>query len=101
MASIGLLVSVRDSGVEPQFREELENRLEVADREKQSAIALTEARLKAAHQTETSTRDAEIRELQTRLEAAAAARSLAVREALAAVERKAQAAEGSRNALSA
>ena len=75
---------VRDT----QFREELENRLEVADREKQSAIALAEARLKAAHQTETSTRDAEIRELQTRLEAAEAARSLAVREALAAVERE-------------
>lgn len=75
---------VRDT----QFREELENRLEAAAREKRDAIALAEARLKAAHQTETSTRDTEIRELQTRLEAAETARNLAVREALAAVERE-------------
>ncbi|MCZ8158434.1 MAG: DUF2130 domain-containing protein [Rhizobiaceae bacterium] len=75
---------VRDT----QFREELENRLEAAAREKRDAIALAEARLKAAHQTETSTRDTEIRELQTRLEAAETARNLAVREALASVERE-------------
>jgi hypothetical protein len=75
---------VRDS----QFREELETRLQAAEREKRDAIALAEARLNASHQAETSNRDAEIRELQARLEAAETQRNLAVREALAAVERE-------------
>lgn len=75
---------VRDS----QFREELETRLQAAEREKRDAIALAEARLNASHQTETSSRDAEIRELQARLEAAETQRNLSVREALAAVERE-------------
>lgn len=75
---------VRDS----QFREELETRLQAAEREKRDAIALAEARLNASHQAETSNRDAEIRELQARLEAAETQRNLAVREALSAVERE-------------
>ncbi len=71
-----------------EFDQELHQRLELAQKDKQSALALAQAQ--AAHQLQASTaaKDGEIADLKARLQAAELERRLAVTEALSQVEKE-------------
>ena len=79
-----ILKQVRDSDFEHQLHE----RLEIAERDKQSAVELARARLAAELQKQAAEREAEIQKLKTQLEAGELARQLAVAQALSDVERQ-------------
>lgn len=79
-----ILQQVRDV----DFAQQLHERLELAERDKQNAIQLAEAHSVSEMQKATSTRDAEINELRAKLEAEEVARKLAVAEALNAIEKE-------------
>ncbi|MDR2111493.1 MAG: DUF2130 domain-containing protein, partial [Candidatus Accumulibacter sp.] len=79
-----ILKQVRDRDFEKQLRE----RLALAERDKQNAIELAQARVAGELQKAASARDAEIQELKARLDAGEVARKLAVAEALSAVEKE-------------
>jgi hypothetical protein len=74
-----ILKQVRDTDFERQLRE----RLELADKDKQSAIELATTKLRSELQISAAARDAEIKELKIRLEGGQVARELAVTEAVA------------------
>ena len=78
-----ILKQVRDSAFEQQLHE----RLELAEQEKQSAVELTRAKVASELQQVAAAKDAEIQGLNARLEAGEVARKLAVTEALSAVEK--------------
>ena len=80
----GILKQVRDGAFEQQLHE----RLEIAEREKQSAIELAQARVANEMQKASAAKDAELQELKARLEASEVERRLAVAEALGAVEKE-------------
>lgn len=79
-----ILKQVRDGDFEKQLHE----RLELAEREKTNAIKLAKAQVANELQETVAARQAEIKALQTRLEAAEVARKLAVTEALNSVEKE-------------
>ena len=79
-----ILKQVRDG----DFDKQLHERLELAEREKQGAIALAEAKLANELQGAAARKDAEIQALQAQIAAAEVARKLAVTEALGAVSKE-------------
>jgi hypothetical protein len=79
-----LLQQVRDK----EFNRQLEERLEVAKRERLSAIELAENRVRAELQQKAAEKDVAIQRLQAQLESGEMAKKLAVQEALTVVERE-------------
>jgi hypothetical protein len=79
-----ILKQVRDGAFEQQLHE----RLEIAEREKQSAIELAQTKVASEMQKASAAKDAELQELKARLEASEVAQRLAVAEALGAVEKE-------------
>ncbi len=79
-----ILQQVRDSAFEQQLHE----RLELAEKDKQAALRLAQAEAANQLQTAATHKDQEILALKARLESAELARQLAVTEALSQVERE-------------
>ena len=79
-----ILKQVRDGDFEKQLHE----RLEFAEREKQNAVELANAKFSSDLQKTTAVKDAEIQELQSKLEASEVTQKLAVTEALGTVEKE-------------
>ncbi len=79
-----ILKQVRDSDFEHQLHE----RLELAEKEKESAIALATTKVASELQQAASAKDAVIQELKAKLESEAVARQLAVTQALSLVEKE-------------
>ena len=79
-----ILKQVRDS----EFDQQLHDRLELAEQDKRNAIELATARLAGELQKAAATKDSEIQELKSRLDAGEVARRLAVAEALSTVEKE-------------
>jgi hypothetical protein len=79
-----ILKQVRDSAFEQQLHE----RLELAERDKLSAVELAKARVASELQKAAAARDAEIQDLKARLDAGETERKLALAEALAALEKE-------------
>lgn len=79
-----ILKQVRDS----EFEKQLNERLELAEKDKQSAIELAQAKSASELQKAAAIKDAEIQELVSQLKASEAAQQLAVAEALSKVEKE-------------
>ena len=78
-----IVKQVRDADFEKQLHE----RLELAERDKQNAVELAQAKVTSELQKASSAKDAEIQALKARLDAGEVAQKLAVSEALSAVEK--------------
>ena len=79
-----ILKQVRDS----DFEQQLHERLELAEQDKRNAVELAKTKVASEMQRAAAAKDAEIQELQARLDAGEVARKLAVAEALSAVEKQ-------------
>jgi hypothetical protein len=79
-----ILKQVRDS----DFEHQLHQRLELAEKEKQSAIELATTKVTSELQQVATAKDSEIQSLKTKLESEAVARQLAVTQALSVVEKE-------------
>ncbi len=79
-----IVKQVRDS----EFEQQLHERLELADRDKWNAVELAQTKAASELQKAAAAKDAEIKELQAKLNAGEVARKLAVAEALSAVEKE-------------
>lgn len=79
-----ILNQVRDSA----FEEQLHERLELAEKDKQSAVELAKAMVAGELQQTAAAKDAEIQELKAKLEANSIERALAVTQALNTVEKE-------------
>lgn len=79
-----ILSQVRDSAFEQQLHE----RLELAEKDKQSAVELARAKVTSELQQAAATKDAEILELKAKLDANAVEQKLAVNEALSTVAKE-------------
>jgi hypothetical protein len=79
-----ILKQVRDR----DFEKQLHARLELAEKDKQSAIELAKTRLAGEWQKAAAVKDGEIKELKARLGAGDIARQLAVTEAVGAIEKE-------------
>lgn len=79
-----ILKQVRDS----EFEQQLHERLELAERDKRSAVELAQTKIASEMQKAASAKDSEIQELKAKLDAGEVARKLAVTEALSAVEKE-------------
>ena len=79
-----ILKQVRDS----DFDRQLHERMELAEREKQSAVELAKAKVSNDLQKTAAAKDAEIQDLQSKLNASEVAQKLAVNEALSKVEKE-------------
>lgn len=79
-----ILKQVRDH----EFEQQLHERLELAEQDKAKALELAAARSAGEMQRAAAAKDAEIHELQAKIEAGETARRLAVAEALGAVEKE-------------
>ena len=79
-----ILKQVRDS----EFEQQLHERLELAEQDKQNAVELAQTKVASELQKAAAVKDAEIQELKAKLDAGEVARKLAVTEALSAVEKK-------------
>lgn len=79
-----ILKQVRDRDFEHQLHE----RLELAEKEKQSAIDLATTRVASELQQAAAAKDSEIKELKAKLESESVARQLAVTQALSQVEKE-------------
>ena len=75
---------VRDS----EFEHALHERLELADRDKRSAVELAEAKVVGESRKQAAIKDAEIQDLKARLDAADVTKKLAVTEAMKAADRE-------------
>lgn len=71
-----------------EFNQELHERLEHAEKEKEAAVALKEAEVSNALKAEASSKDAEIERLKAELAAADVAKSLALEQSVGAIERE-------------
>lgn len=71
-----------------EFEQQLRERLELAECDKQNAVELAKIKTASELQKAAAIKDAEIQDLRSRLEAGAVARKLAVNEALSAVEKE-------------
>lgn len=79
-----ILKQVRDS----EFEQELHERLELADREKQNAVELAKAKLTSELQKNAQAKESEIQDLKAKLKASEDAQKLAIVEALSSVEKE-------------
>lgn len=79
-----ILKQVRDS----EFDQQLHDRLELAEKEKQTAVELAKNKAGSDMQKVAAAKDTEIQALQAKLDAGEVARKLAVTEALSAVEKE-------------
>jgi hypothetical protein len=79
-----ILKQVRDT----EFEQQLHERLELAERDKQAAVELARTKVAGELQQIAATKDAEILELRAKLDAGGVAQKLAVAEALNAVEKE-------------
>lgn len=79
-----LLKQVRDH----EFEQQLNERLELAEKDKQNAVELAKSQVSGEMQKTASEKDAEIKELKAKLEAGDVQQQLAVTEALKAVEKE-------------
>jgi hypothetical protein len=79
-----IVKQVRDG----EFEQQLNERLELAEKEKQSAVELAKHKVSRDMQKEASDKDAEIQVLKARLNAGEVAQKLAVTEALSGVEKE-------------
>jgi hypothetical protein len=79
-----ILKQVRDS----EFEQQLHDRLELAEQDKQNAIELAKTKAASELQRAAAAKDAEIQELKGKLDAGDIARKLAVSEALSVVEKE-------------
>ena len=79
-----ILKQVRDS----EFEHQLHERLELAERDKRNAVELAQIRVASELQGAATAKDAEIQQLNAKLNAGEIARKLAVAEALSAVEKQ-------------
>ena len=79
-----ILKQVRDH----QFEEELQKRLNLAEKEKENAIKLAEANLKNSLQEELSKKDTEIAEMKSNIENAEIDKKLTVTEAIQKIEKE-------------
>jgi len=79
-----ILKQVRDH----KFEEELQNRLSLAEKEKESAVKLIEANLKNSQQTELANKDKEIMQLRAKLENGEIEKKLSVTEAVQKIEKE-------------
>jgi hypothetical protein len=71
-----------------EFAKQLHERLELAERDKQSAVELAKAQVGGDLQKTVAAKDSEIQELKSKLEASGVSQKLAVTEALSAVEKE-------------
>lgn len=71
-----------------EFDKQLHERLEAAEREKNSAIKLAVAEITSELQRETFTKDAEIQDLKAKLNSSSTVQKLAVTEAVSAIEKE-------------
>ncbi|MBC9879939.1 DUF2130 domain-containing protein [Bradyrhizobium sp. INPA01-394B] len=79
-----ILKQVRDA----DFAQQLHERLELAERDKQNAVELAKAQVTSDLQKTTAVKDVEIQELKSKLEGSGVAQKLAVSEALSTVEKE-------------
>jgi len=79
-----ILKQVRDS----DFEQQLHDRLELAERDKQSAIELAEMKAASESQKSAATKDAEIQALKAKIDSIEIVQKLAITEALTVVERE-------------
>ena len=79
-----ILKQVRDS----EFEQQLQDRLELAKKEKLNAVELAKSKADSEMQKTTAAKDAEIQNLQSRLDASEDKKNLAVTEALSCVEKE-------------
>jgi hypothetical protein len=70
------------------FEQQLHERLELAEKDKQSAVELAKSQLSSEFQQVSSKKEAEILELKAKLDAGETAKKLAVSEALSAIEKE-------------
>jgi hypothetical protein len=78
-----ILKQVRDG----EFEQQLHERLELAEKDKQNAVELATAKVVSESQKTAAAKDTEIQDLNAKLEAGEVARKLAISEALSAVEK--------------
>lgn len=79
-----ILKQVRDA----DFEEQIHERLELAEKEKNNAVELAQAKMKSELQETVATKDMEIQELNSKLVAQDVARQLAVAKALGKIEKE-------------
>ena len=79
-----ILKQVRDH----QFQEELKNTLDIADKEKESAVKLAEANIKNSLQDDLAKKDKEITELKSNIQNADIEKKLSVSEAVKGIEKE-------------
>jgi len=79
-----ILKQVRDS----EFEQQLHDRLELAEKEKQNAVELAKEKVGSEMQKTTAAKDTEIQELKAKLDAREIAQKLAITEALIVVEKE-------------
>ena len=79
-----ILKQVHDS----EFEHQLHERLELAEKEKLNAVELARSKVNSEMQKATAAKNAEIQELQAKLDAGEVAKKLAVTEALVALEKE-------------
>lgn len=79
-----ILKQVRDN----EFEQQLHERLELAEQDKRNAVELAQTKAASELQKAAASKDAEIKELQAKLDAGEIARKLAVTEALSSVEKE-------------
>ena len=79
-----ILKQVRDT----EFEQQIHERLELAEKEKQNAVALAREKLNAELQSATAAKNSEIQQLQAKIDAGDVAQKLAVSEALKAIEKE-------------
>lgn len=79
-----ILKQVRDR----EFEQQLNERLELAEKDKQNAVELAKEKIGSEMQKATAVKDAEIQELKAKLDEGEAAQKLAVTQALNAVEKE-------------
>ncbi len=79
-----ILKQVRDN----EFEQQLQERLELAEQDKQNAVELATTKVTSALEKAAAAKDAEIQDLRARLDAGGVAQKLAVTEALSALEKE-------------
>ena len=78
-----ILKQVRDS----EFKQQLDERLELAERDKRNAVELAKTKVASEFQNATAAKDAKIQELNAKIDAGEVARKLAITEAVSEVEK--------------
>ena len=78
-----ILKQVRDS----EFKQQLHERLELAERDKLNAVELAKIKVASEFQNSTAAKDAKIQELNAKIDAGEVARKLAITEAVSVVEK--------------